>query len=497
MKKDTSVNIIDLDSILNLEPVIQPTEIITESVNATVTEQPVVNIDWDEIITEWFYRLPKGYADQPYNQNELSVLNDVLYEHGYLIHEAETAGSTDAEKILEILINIKPRIKSIQVMQKFLASDNIEAEFLSSYFTKVIRTGNPSEVYYSAITQIPANLKNARQLGTSNYPTTNKWRQYGGLPAVTSKTDVQTDKINFSVKNGSTQVRVLDASAPQLKALVMYSIEKLKYDQTITNEITKLITKLDKLYNSSSSTLSRYINNDKSKKYGLGDLRKVTDENVQKLIKDFDNNTQQLNKTVNAIFTKASADQKFTNTFILESLSGTMMFGIKSPGHADAILTFSSNFDKVKIHQMSDVTKKIASKYTMPKFGTKSSGNRISKTVQQFYSSKNEALVNELHVLYKQADKLLVTESKLLKNKLLMEEGLFQKAWQYLKQKGSDVLDAIKTVVNKILGNIQSFIESLIDAVKQGFTAALEFLDIDLDVQETVNEYASITYDDL
>ena len=115
----------------------------------------------------------------------------------------------------------------------------------------------------------------------------------------------------------------------------------------------------------------------------------------------------------------------------------------------------------------------------------------------KFYSSKNEALVNELHVLYKQADKLLVTESKLLKNKLLMEEGLFQKAWQYLKQKGSDVLDAIKTVVNKILGNIQSFIESLIDAVKQGFTAALEFLDIDLDVQETVNEYASITYDDL
>ena len=90
-----------------------------------------------------------------------------------------------------------------------------------------------------------------------------------------------------------------------------------------------------------------------------------------------------------------------------------------------------------------------------------------------------------------------MTESKLLKNKLLMEEGLFQKAWQYLKQKGSDVLDAIKTVVNKILGNIQSFIESLIGAVKQGFTAALEFLDIDLDVQETVNEYASITYDDL
>lgn len=83
MKKDTSVNIIDLDSILNPEPVIQPTEIITESVNAMVTEQPVVNIDWDEIVTEWFYRLPKGYADQPYSESELSVLNQVMLEYGY------------------------------------------------------------------------------------------------------------------------------------------------------------------------------------------------------------------------------------------------------------------------------------------------------------------------------------------------------------------------------------------------------------------------------
>ena len=82
MKKDTSVNIIDLDSILNPEPVAQPTEIITESVNDTVTDQPVVNVDWEEIVTEWFYRLPKGYAEQPYNESELRVLNEILFEHG-------------------------------------------------------------------------------------------------------------------------------------------------------------------------------------------------------------------------------------------------------------------------------------------------------------------------------------------------------------------------------------------------------------------------------
>lgn len=84
MKKDTLVNIIDLDSILDPKPITETTEIITESVNNTVTEtSKPINIDWDEIITEWFYRLPKGYAEQPYSESELSVLNQVLLEYGY------------------------------------------------------------------------------------------------------------------------------------------------------------------------------------------------------------------------------------------------------------------------------------------------------------------------------------------------------------------------------------------------------------------------------
>jgi hypothetical protein len=85
MRKDTLDKIIDLDNILNLDPITETTEITTESVNGIVTEQPVVNVDWDEIVTEWFYRLPKGYAEQPYTESELHVLNEILFERGIFI----------------------------------------------------------------------------------------------------------------------------------------------------------------------------------------------------------------------------------------------------------------------------------------------------------------------------------------------------------------------------------------------------------------------------
>ena len=78
MKKDTSVKTIDLDNLLNEDVAKQP-EQLTESVSEPVTEKP--NMDWDAIIAEWFYRLPKGYADQPYSDNELQILDQVVSEY--------------------------------------------------------------------------------------------------------------------------------------------------------------------------------------------------------------------------------------------------------------------------------------------------------------------------------------------------------------------------------------------------------------------------------
>ena len=39
-------------------------------------------MDRDAIIREWFYRLPKGYANAPYSKKEMDTLHEVLEENG-------------------------------------------------------------------------------------------------------------------------------------------------------------------------------------------------------------------------------------------------------------------------------------------------------------------------------------------------------------------------------------------------------------------------------
>ena len=46
-------------------------------------------MDFDKLVKEWFYRLPKGYADAPYSQEELAVLDEVMTEQGVSLPEAE------------------------------------------------------------------------------------------------------------------------------------------------------------------------------------------------------------------------------------------------------------------------------------------------------------------------------------------------------------------------------------------------------------------------
>ena len=37
-------------------------------------------MNYDRIVREWFYRLPKGYAEAPYSEAELKVLDEVINE---------------------------------------------------------------------------------------------------------------------------------------------------------------------------------------------------------------------------------------------------------------------------------------------------------------------------------------------------------------------------------------------------------------------------------
>ena len=58
-------------------------------------------MDFDYIVREWFYRLPKGYADAPYTEEELAVLDEVLNEHGVVLTEVDELDQAflDAEPV--------------------------------------------------------------------------------------------------------------------------------------------------------------------------------------------------------------------------------------------------------------------------------------------------------------------------------------------------------------------------------------------------------------
>jgi len=58
-------------------------------------------MNYDRIVKEWFYRLPKGYAEAPYSETELKVLDEVLTEHNSSLKEVDQLDQAfnDAEPV--------------------------------------------------------------------------------------------------------------------------------------------------------------------------------------------------------------------------------------------------------------------------------------------------------------------------------------------------------------------------------------------------------------
>lgn len=76
MKNDTS-NTIDLDAMLSPQPTLVAGEVV---------EAKPIQVDWDEVVTEWSYRCPKGYPTivdgKPNDVEEIRILNEILEERG-------------------------------------------------------------------------------------------------------------------------------------------------------------------------------------------------------------------------------------------------------------------------------------------------------------------------------------------------------------------------------------------------------------------------------
>lgn len=394
-----------------------------------------------------------------------------------ILSEGDTSGSTDAENVLAILMSSQNMTK--EEFAKFYKTKDANAVFLKNYFGKFL-SGKPVEVFYGAIQQIKKEKLplNAKQVGDTNFATTDIWKKYGGISSVRSKADVIGQNITYSVKNASTQVRVLDASAPQLIALIHCAMDKTKQTQKIKTSIRQTLNTLKELSNEEGAKISRMYDN---KKYGLGELRKIVNTEMKELIKKYDDNTKAMNDEIEKIFEEIQSKTDFKKAFIYESLSGKTMLGESSEGRADSILTWSADFTVIRNHDILDVTDKVVNNFKIPKFASKSSGVTITKTIQSFYKEAD-----------KQITELMKEEARLFqrRNSKLITEGAFSDMWNTIQQKGLNI-------VKKIINAIMEFIKKVAEKMTESVPKVLSFLGIQIQTQEDYSLDADINYESL
>jgi hypothetical protein len=224
------------------------------------------------------------------------------------------------------------------------------------------------------------------------------------------------------------------------------------------------------------------------KKLNLGDIRKINDQNIKNLVKQYDENTEKLNKEINDIFNKVQSSKDFKHAFIFESLSGKIMFGKTSLGRADYIITWTQDFSVIKNHEISDVTDKVVNTFNIPKFASKSSGQRVSKTIQMFFKEGIETIQNST----KNKLDYLCEQERLLNKKLksgVITEGAFSDLWHNIKEKGVEI---ISKMVNAIKEFIQTAYKKLTGSIKD----LLNFLGITISIGD-YSLYANLSYGDL
>lgn len=143
MKNDTLHNMVDLDAMFQED--ITPNPTVAELVTESVTEQPAPHVvteeEYDTVLREWFYRLPKGFAVAPYTNEELSVLNVVLLEYGFepLATEADLVDQAfnDAEEVEESIITEEAK------------------DVISKSFLKKIAAGKKQKAFATFLNNLP------------------------------------------------------------------------------------------------------------------------------------------------------------------------------------------------------------------------------------------------------------------------------------------------------------------------------------------------------
>jgi hypothetical protein len=115
-------------------------------------------MNYDRIVKEWFYRLPKGYAEAPYSDAELKVLDQVLTEHNISLKEVNQLDRAfndaepveiEVEEILDIEEDIVVNESTDTLMEGYTKEDLITViketplpDKLIAYISRLIDSAN-------------------------------------------------------------------------------------------------------------------------------------------------------------------------------------------------------------------------------------------------------------------------------------------------------------------------------------------------------------------
>lgn len=227
MKNDTST--------YNLDEMLAP----KQQEQPQVVEQPVaIQVDWDEILTEWSYRCPKGYptvVDGKFTEyEEVKVLNEILEERFAIalpLPEARAAKFSEAD--LDKLLSV-PSIKKLNIAKRALKPNNV----IVLYVTGIKKADRPD-----ILKNIAGSLKSAKyvkKISTAGAVQS----AYNGVPYFIVIKEFVEEKTDTDLKEGLSVVAAgvpnLQSATPQNVKAVISSLLLASKDVVGLTESTKL-----------------------------------------------------------------------------------------------------------------------------------------------------------------------------------------------------------------------------------------------------------------
>ena len=199
-------------------------------------------MDKEQIIQEWFYRLPKGYATSPYSKEEMDILHTILSENNLngsvFVNEVDQLDQAflDAKPVedeVEEVVNIREAL--IKLGDKTYQLNKAEVEKITGYLEKDMKKKDFSPMARKSTTAVAK-----RMIG--KFAEDENWQQWlNTVEGVVSNKKLQ--KLYFT----------------------LYDITSATYTAKYIDEV------LDELYSITPESLDKYLFSLKSVPVGSGD----------------------------------------------------------------------------------------------------------------------------------------------------------------------------------------------------------------------------------